>query len=70
MVARWKGLNIKWFKTTLQVAMNLVDFCHDQRPPLIKDAHFDEQTMEDLPYTEASLGSKRQNFMGSTYNLV
>ena len=53
-----------------QVAVNLIDHCHQYRPPLVKDAHFNEETMEDLPYTEASMGSKRENFMGSTYNLV
>ncbi|XP_052787061.1 bestrophin-4-like [Mya arenaria] len=52
------------------VAMNLVDYCHSVHPPLVKDVHFDDVAKEELPYTEAAMGSRRPNFMGSTYNLA
>ncbi|KAK3585083.1 hypothetical protein CHS0354_004272 [Potamilus streckersoni] len=51
------------------VAMCLVDQCHGKYPPLVRDAHFHE-VVSDLPYTEASLSSKRPNFLGSTFNLA
>ncbi|XP_045207719.2 uncharacterized protein LOC123559734 isoform X2 [Mercenaria mercenaria] len=50
------------------VAMCLADQCHANYPPLTKDAHFNELTTE-LPYTEASMSSKRPIFLGSTFNL-
>ncbi|KAH3692660.1 bestrophin-4-like isoform X2 [Dreissena polymorpha] len=51
-------------------AMCLVDYCHQVVPDLVKDIHFNEIVTEDLPYTEASMASRRPNFMGSTYNLA
>lgn len=50
------------------VAFCLVDQCHANYPPLVKDIHFNEIEPE-LPYTEAAMSSKRPNFMGSTYNI-
>lgn len=49
--------------------MTLVDQMCDQCPPLVKDMHF-EDTFTDLPYTEASMASKKPMFLGSTYNLA
>ncbi|XP_052063016.1 bestrophin-2-like [Mytilus californianus] len=51
------------------VVMALVDQMCDQCPPLIKDLHF-ENMFTEVPYTEASIGSKRPMFLGSTYNLA
>lgn len=48
--------------------MALVDQMCDQCPPLVKDVHFDDMFTE-IPYTEASLASKKPVFLGSTYNL-
>ncbi|KAH3878105.1 bestrophin-2-like [Dreissena polymorpha] len=47
----------------------LVDYCHQVVPALVKDMHFNEIVTEELPYTEASMASRRPNFMGSTYNM-
>ena len=49
--------------------MALVDQMCDQCPPLVKDVHFDDMFTE-VPYTEASLASKKPVFLGSTYNLA
>ena len=49
--------------------MALVDQMCDQCPPLVKDVHFDDMFTE-VPYTEASLSSKKPVFLGSTYNLA
>ncbi|XP_022328178.2 bestrophin-2-like isoform X2 [Crassostrea virginica] len=51
------------------VAVALVDEMCGDFPPLIKDPTFDEG-VTDLPYTNASLASKRPMFLGSTYNLT
>ncbi|XP_069115846.1 bestrophin-4-like isoform X2 [Argopecten irradians] len=51
------------------VAMTLVDYMYGKHPPLLRDMHFDEQ-MTELPYTEASIASRKPNFLGSTYNLA
>ncbi|KAK3585084.1 hypothetical protein CHS0354_004273 [Potamilus streckersoni] len=51
------------------VVMCLADQCHGKHPLLVKDAHFHE-VVSNLPYTEASLSSMRQNFLGSTFNLA
>lgn len=53
----------------LQVAVALVDEMCGDFPPLIKDPTFDEG-VTDLPYTNASLASKKPMFLGSTYNLT
>ncbi|XP_062566707.1 bestrophin-3-like isoform X2 [Saccostrea cucullata] len=50
------------------VAVTLVDEMCGDFPPLIKDVNFDEGVIE-LPYTNASLASKKPMFLGSTYNL-
>ncbi|KAK7471476.1 hypothetical protein BaRGS_00035870 [Batillaria attramentaria] len=52
------------------VAFALVDQCCGRHPPLIRDQHWDETVMPEMPYTEASLGSRRPNFLGSTFNLA
>lgn len=51
------------------VAVTLIDEMCGDFPPLIKDPTFDEG-VTDLPYTNASLGSKKPMFLGSTYNLT
>ncbi|KAL3886868.1 hypothetical protein ACJMK2_026829 [Sinanodonta woodiana] len=51
------------------VAMCLMDQCHGKYPSLVRDARFNE-VVSDLPYTEASLSSKRPNYMGSAFNLA
>ncbi|XP_056011446.1 bestrophin-3-like isoform X2 [Ostrea edulis] len=51
------------------VAVTLVDEMCGDFPPLIKDLHFDEGAT-DLPYTNASLASKKPIFLGSSYNLT
>ncbi|XP_061188143.1 bestrophin-2-like [Saccostrea echinata] len=51
------------------VAVTLVDEMCGDFPPLIKDANFDDGVTE-LPYTNASLASKKPMFLGSTYNLA
>ncbi|KAL3886867.1 hypothetical protein ACJMK2_026828 [Sinanodonta woodiana] len=51
------------------VVMCLADQCHGKHPTLVKDAHFHE-VVSNLPYTEASMSSMRQNFLGSTFNLT
>lgn len=49
--------------------MCLADQCYGTHPPLVKDVHYNEISY-DLPYTEASMSSKRPMFLGSTYNLA
>ncbi|XP_033759272.1 bestrophin-2-like [Pecten maximus] len=51
------------------VAMTLVDYMYGKHPTLMKDMHFGE-VMTELPYTEASLASRKPVFLGSTYNLT
>ena len=48
--------------------MTLVDQMYGKYPPLLKDLHFHDAVTE-LPYTEASMSSRRPVFLGSTYNL-
>ncbi|KAK7105814.1 bestrophin homolog 17-like [Littorina saxatilis] len=51
------------------VAFALVDQCCGVHPPLVRDHFWDEAVMPEMPYTEASQGSKRPNFLGSTFNI-
>ncbi|XP_060079824.1 bestrophin-1-like [Ylistrum balloti] len=51
------------------VAMTLVDYMYGKHPTLMKDMHFNEVVTE-LPYTEASISSRKPVFLGSTYNLT
>ncbi|XP_041374732.1 bestrophin-4-like [Gigantopelta aegis] len=51
------------------VAFALVDQCYNNHPPLIKDQFWNDVIVCDLPYTEASINSKKPIFMGSTFNI-
>ncbi|ESO83363.1 hypothetical protein LOTGIDRAFT_236683 [Lottia gigantea] len=52
-----------------EVAFSLVDQCYGKYPGLVQDKFWNDEVVPDLPYTEASLHSKKPNFLGSTYNL-
>ncbi|KAH9496063.1 Bestrophin-3 [Bulinus truncatus] len=51
------------------VAFCLSDQCYGFHPPFIQDGFWGDVTRE-IPYTEASLGSFRPNFMGTTYGIL
>ena len=52
-----------------EVAFALVDQCCGRHPPLVRDHFWDEVVMPEMPYTEASQGSRRANFLGSSFNI-
>ena len=52
-----------------QVSLIVVDDMYDSYPPLEKDAYFDENAPDSLPYTKSTVDTIIQPHMGSTADL-